>query len=90
LADRPDEAGEFASHSAERALPSNPPAEMAVLVMEPLLTTPADLADLRGNAVLALSQRIADRRLEPRMMGGLAENVTEQSVTGLGEMSTTT
>jgi hypothetical protein len=90
LSDCPDEAGELTSHSAERALPSDPAAEMAVLVMESLLAALADLADLRRDADLTLLKWPTNRRLEASVMGGLAKDVTEQAVARLGEMSTPT
>jgi hypothetical protein len=90
LSDRPDETGKFTSDRTERALPSDPAAEMAVLVVEALLTAPADLDHLGRDPMLTLSQRRADRRLEPRVMGGLAEHMAEQAVAGLGDVPTPT
>ena len=90
MSDGPDEAGELTCHGTDRPLSTDPAAEVAVLVVKTLLAAPADLEYLRRNAVLALSQGLADRGLEPRVVRGLTEDVTEQPVAGLGDMPTTT
>ncbi len=83
------EAGELPGNCADRPLAADPSPQVAVLVVQPPLAAPADLHHLLGHPLLVLSQCLADRRLQPGVVGGLAQDMAEQPVAGLGDVATT-
>jgi hypothetical protein len=60
---------------------------VALRLVQPLLAAPADLDHHLGHPRLALFQRLALRRLEPRVVGRLAQDLPEQPVAGRGDVA---
>ena len=81
----PDEAGQLARDGDDGLVLADPPDQAAVAVVEPGLGPPVELDDRRWDVPLAGPQARAHVGPVPGVVGGLAQDVADEPVAGLGD-----
>jgi len=90
LSDGPDEAGELTRYRRDRLRLADAAGEVPVAVVEPPLCLPGSVDHLGRHALVAPAKFRAHLRWPPRMLSSLAEDMAQQSVPGLGDVTAMT